>query len=76
LYFVLAGAMGSFRYLRTGLACVLIVIGLKMLAARWWSVPTSLSLGVVVMIVAAALVCSIMAARREKARATSHDSPS
>jgi hypothetical protein len=32
LYFVMAGAMGSFRYLRTGLACVLVVIGLKMLA--------------------------------------------
>jgi tellurite resistance protein TerC len=47
LYFVLAGAIGSFRYLRTGLACVLVVIGLKMLIARWWSVPTSLSFGAV-----------------------------
>jgi tellurite resistance protein TerC len=76
LYFVLVGAMGSFRYLRTGLACVLVVIGLKMLAARWWSVPTSLSLGAVVLIVAAALVFSILGARREKGLAKTHDAPS
>jgi tellurite resistance protein TerC len=68
LYFVVAGAMGSFRYLRTGLACVLVVIGLKMLAARWWQVPTSLSLGVVLVIVAAAVVCSTLANRRDKGR--------
>jgi tellurite resistance protein TerC len=67
LYFVLAGAMVSFRYLRAGLAAVLVVIGLKMLLARWLTVPTSLSLGVVVAIVAAAIVCSILAGRREKA---------
>ena len=69
LYFVMAGAMASFRYLRTGLACVLVVIGLKMLLARWWPVPTSLSLGVVLVIVAAAMVCSARAARRDKRRA-------
>jgi tellurite resistance protein TerC len=76
LYFVLAGAIGSFRYLRTGLACVLMVIGTKMLVARWWLVPTSLSLGVVLAIVATALVCSVLAARREKGRAATHDSRS
>jgi tellurite resistance protein TerC len=75
LYFVLAGALGSFRYLRTGLACVLVVIGLKMLAALWWSVPTSLSLGVVLVIVATALLCSILAARHEKGQANTHDAP-
>src|SRR5690349_15243477 len=31
LYFVLAGAMGYFRYLKTGLAVVLVFIGVKML---------------------------------------------
>jgi tellurite resistance protein TerC len=65
LYFVLAGAMVTFRYLRTGMACVLVVIGLKMLLARWLKAPTLLSLGVVVFIVAAAIVCSLVAARRE-----------
>jgi tellurite resistance protein TerC len=65
LYFVLVGAMKSFRYLRTGLACVLVVVGLKMLAAYWWKVPTILSLGAVLVIVAAALVCSVLASKRE-----------
>lgn len=32
LYFVLASAMDSFRYLKTGLALVLVFIGAKMLA--------------------------------------------
>jgi tellurite resistance protein TerC len=66
LYFVLTGAMGSFRYLRTGLACVLVVIGLKMLAARWWSAPAGLWLSAVVSIVAVSIVCSILAACGEK----------
>jgi tellurite resistance protein TerC len=66
LYFVLAGAMVSFRYLRTGLAGVLVIIGLKMLAARWLTVPTSLSLGVVVAMVAGSILCSILAGRRER----------
>ena len=69
LYFVMAGAVQSFRYLRAGLAVVLVVVGLKMLLAHWVKVPTSLSLGVVVVIVAAAMVCSILAARRDAARA-------
>jgi tellurite resistance protein TerC len=73
MYFVLAGAMRSFRYLRTGLACVLIVIGLKMFAARWYSISTGLSLGIVLAIVAAALVFSILATNREAASKT-HDS--
>jgi tellurite resistance protein TerC len=76
LYFVLAGAIGSFRYLRTGLACVLVVIGTKMLIARWWSAPTSLSFGAVLAIVATALVCSVLASRREKGRPATHDSRS
>ena len=32
LYFVLASAMGYFQHLKTGLACVLVFIGAKMLA--------------------------------------------
>jgi tellurite resistance protein TerC len=65
-YFVVAGAMGTFRYLRTGLACVLVVVGLKMLIAPWWHMPTSLSLGAVLLIVALAIGCSMLAARRDK----------
>ncbi|HEV7926925.1 MAG TPA: TerC/Alx family metal homeostasis membrane protein [Verrucomicrobiae bacterium] len=69
LYFVVAGAIGTFRFLRTGLACVLVVIGLKMLVAPWWRVPTSLSLGAVLLIVALAIGCSVLAARRDSRQA-------
>ena len=64
LYFVLSGAMEHFRYLRAGLALVLVVIGLKMLAARWYSPPAGLSLAVVLGIVAVAMACSALSARR------------
>ena len=36
LYFVLAGAIEYFHYLRYGLALVLAFIGAKMLAEHWW----------------------------------------
>jgi tellurite resistance protein TerC len=36
LYFVLAGAIEYFHYLRHGLALVLAFIGAKMLAEHWW----------------------------------------
>ncbi|HEY3863878.1 MAG TPA: TerC/Alx family metal homeostasis membrane protein [Verrucomicrobiae bacterium] len=66
LYFVLADAMENFRYLRGALAIVLVVVGLKMVAARWWTIPAPLWLGAVAFIIAAAIVCSAIAARREK----------
>ncbi|HUD46976.1 MAG TPA: TerC/Alx family metal homeostasis membrane protein [Candidatus Baltobacteraceae bacterium] len=63
LYFVLAGAIAYFRYLRTGLAIILVFIGLKMLLARWHSIPTIISLAVVLAILALSIGSSIVAAR-------------
>src|SRR3984885_6574641 len=65
LYFVLAGAMGYFRYLRFGLAVILVSIGLKMLLARWHPVPASVSLAMVLVILSLSIGCSIIAARSE-----------
>src|SRR3989442_7004618 len=45
LYFVLAGAIGYFRYLKVGLSLVLCVIGVKMLLGAWdVDIPTATSL--------------------------------
>ena len=74
LYFLLAGAMGLFRYLKAGLAVVLIFVGAKMLfdphahAAKWFQVKISTvtSLLVVAAILASAIALSVTAARREK----------
>jgi tellurite resistance protein TerC len=75
LYFVLAGAIDYFRYLKIGLSVVLVFIGGKMLLAphghseaRWFQVEisTGTSLLVVGGIIATSILLSITAAQREK----------
>jgi len=69
LYFVLAGAIDYFRYLKYGLAIVLIFIGVKMLAEHWHiKLSTMLSLAVVAGIILVSILFSIIAGRRERAR--------
>lgn len=60
LYFLLAGVMDKFRYLSVGLAVVLSFIGGKMLVHPWVDVPTSISLGVVVIVLAVAIGASLL----------------
>jgi tellurite resistance protein TerC len=75
LYFVLAGAIQYFRYLKIGLSVVLVFIGAKMLlaphaaAARHWfqvEIPMVTSLLVVAAILGTSIALSITAANREK----------
>jgi len=76
MYFVLAGAIGYFRYLNIGLSAVLIFIGVKMLLdphdhePKWFQValPTSVSLMVVAAILSISIALSVTAAHREKAK--------
>lgn len=65
LYFVLAGAIGYFRYLKYGLALVLAFIGFKMLIVEYWKIPIGISLGIVAGIILGAIALSVVAARRE-----------
>jgi tellurite resistance protein TerC len=66
LYFVLAGAIRRFRYLRPGLSLVLIFVGVKMLAADFYKIPIHISLGIISVILLAAILASL---HRESARA-------
>ena len=75
LYFVLAGAIRYFRYLKFGLSLVLVFIGIKMLIdpgegpPRWWfqvDISTPASLLVVAVILLISILCSVVAARNEK----------
>ncbi len=75
LYFVLAGLIEYFRYLKVGLSVVLVFIGVKMLLdphesprPRWWQVeiPTAMSLLVVALVLLTAILLSVLAARHEK----------
>jgi tellurite resistance protein TerC len=75
LYFVLAGAIGIFRFLKIGLSVVLVFIGVKMLIdphdnpPRWfqYDIPDSAALLVVIGIISLAILASLVAARREEA---------
>jgi tellurite resistance protein TerC len=76
LYFLLAGAIGYFRYLKYGLPAVLVFMGVEMLLdpheaqPRWFQVdiPTSVSLLVVAGILLVSIVLSVTATRREEKR--------
>src|SRR5688572_5089418 len=66
LYFVLAGAIEYFRFLKYGLSIVLIFIGVKMLVEYWdIKLSTMISLGVVVGIIILSVIFSIIAGRRD-----------
>ena len=79
LYFLLAGALQYFRFLKYGLALVLMFMGVEMLLdphdqpPRWFQfeTPTSISLLVVVGILLFSILLSLLAAHRERRRAKS-----
>jgi tellurite resistance protein TerC len=67
LYFLLAGAMGEFRYLKTGLSLVLGFVGVKMIIAAFdIKIPILLSLGVIALILVGSIVASVIASKREE----------
>ncbi|MCC6526120.1 MAG: TerC family protein [Polyangiaceae bacterium] len=64
LYFLLAGAVGKFAYLKVGLAAVLIFVGAKMLLMDVYKLPVVASLGVIVGILATSIAVSLVKTRR------------
>src|SRR5207245_2111486 len=86
LYFVLAGAIGYFRYLKFGLSIVLVFIGVKMLLdphdnpprGIQVDIPTSTSLLVVGGIILASIAASVLATwkeRRQNSRSATKNDP-
>ena len=67
LYFVLAGAMDKFKYLKMALAILLILIGAKMVAHNHFHVPHAISLGLIAGIIATGVIASIVSSRRIEA---------
>jgi tellurite resistance protein TerC len=76
LYFVMAGAMDSVRYLKPALAFILSFVGVKMLLpdATYYllgdkmHIPVLWSLGVIVLTLVVAVLASVLANRRDAAR--------
>jgi len=76
LYFLLAGAMAYFRHLKAGLAVVLVFVGIKMLLephgpkSFWfqYSMGNGISLLIIAVILGAAMLASVAAARSNSGR--------
>jgi tellurite resistance protein TerC len=64
LYFLLAGAVTRFQYLKVGLAAILVFVGIKMTASGIVKIPIGASLGVIAAMLAASIVASMAATRR------------
>jgi tellurite resistance protein TerC len=80
LYFLLAGVVDKFVYLKPALAIILSLIGAKMLLADVYHISTAASLGIVGLVLLAAIVLSLLVNRRhpvtdEPIRETDHHSP-
>ncbi len=64
MYFLLADLMHRFIYLKIGLSLVLVWVGIKMIISHAFvKIPTPVSLGVVIAILAIAVVASLVATR-------------
>jgi tellurite resistance protein TerC len=66
LYFALSGIMKLFRFLKLGLAVILVFIGVKMLADHWINISTAVSLGVIAGVLTISVLASVLI--REKSR--------
>src|SRR4030095_8678834 len=60
MYFLLAGVVHRFVYLKYGLAAILTFVGVKMLIADLWKVPILVSLGFIIATLAATIAASFL----------------
>jgi tellurite resistance protein TerC len=64
LYFLLAGMLGRFRYLRPALAAILVFVGAKMATGNLYDLPVAASLTVILAILGVATAASLLAETR------------
>ncbi len=65
LYFLLAGVIDKFQYLKFGLAAVLVFVGFKMVISEWYKIPTTYSLAVIGSVLALSVIASLVVSRRD-----------
>jgi tellurite resistance protein TerC len=63
LYFLLAGVVDKFYYLKLGLSVVLVFVGIKMTMIDFYKIPVGASLGVIAAILTISIVASMIRAR-------------
>jgi len=64
LYFLLAGVMGLFCYLRYGLGSVLGFVGMKMMLADVYKISIGVSLGVIAALLTLSILASLLLPRK------------
>ncbi|HET9917538.1 MAG TPA: TerC family protein [Candidatus Binatia bacterium] len=64
LYFMLAGVMEMFVYLKVGLSFVLVFVGIKMISVDFYKIPIGVSLGVIGGILLLSVLASLWSRRR------------
>lgn len=67
LYFVLAGAMAKFKYLKIALAMLLILIGVKLVLHDVVELSHAVSLALIAGIIGAGVIASVISSRRAEA---------
>jgi tellurite resistance protein TerC len=72
LYFLLAGIMQMFAYLKVGLSFVLVFVGAKMLIVDLYKIPIGISLGMVGGILALSILASLVAQRQPQPEPLAH----
>ena len=67
LYFALASVMDKLRYLKTSLVFLLAFIGVKMLLAHYYPIPTTVSLAVIIGILTVGILASLIGGKHDTA---------
>ncbi len=73
LYFLLADMHARFAYLQEGLAIILAFVGVKMIIAEWYHIPTWLSLTVIAIVLTSSIGFSLKADRAEQSAELAHE---
>jgi tellurite resistance protein TerC len=60
LYFLLAGVIDKFHFLKLGLSVVLVFVGVKMLLTDIYPVPIGISLVFIAIVIATSVVASLI----------------
>lgn len=66
LYFALNGIMEMFEYINYALSGILVFVGIKMIVAGWYHIPTIISISVILGLLISSVVASIYFPRKNK----------
>lgn len=64
LFFLMAGVLAYFRYLKMGLAIVMCFVGVKMVISDFYHMPTAIALGTVAGVLAVTMLVSYVTTRK------------